>query len=354
MFSKLPFFLSTPLWFYFVFSSAFCMESLQEEATASPGYTVVFKKEDFSPLPEDPWKPLPITKLPDDFKRMLRKKNGVKKDGVEAFFLKLEMKDEKSNPTLQRTDDYIYDPSIRIGSGDGGVVYLGRHSPSQRYVALKAVKAFNSNPEEQEDYCGWKQAGRLFACYKKPMGSYSTFLLYIPLVIGETLAEIQDSREFMKNLGIENKGSGKIKEISYSQWEINQRLLQSFVEEYKFCKKKGAMQDTDSSNFLLTSDLQKIVYIDLEACISTKKDSIRGNDLIYLQKLLGYPAYYYVPSYNYKEGAIVLPPPVWEFNQKIAARRVKNKSMSIKEVETLLNNLDKGMIRLQASEKKHN
>ena len=214
------------------------MESLQEEATASPGYTVVFKKEDFSPLPEDPWKPLPITKLPDDFKRMLRKKNGVKKDGVEAFFLKLEMKDEKSNPTLQRTDDYIYDPSIRIGSGDGGVVYLGRHSPSQRYVALKAVKAFNSNPEEQEDYCGWKQAGRLFACYKKPMGSYSTFLLYIPLVIGETLAEIQDSREFMKNLGIENKGSGKIKEISYSQWEINQRLLQSFVEEYKFCKKK--------------------------------------------------------------------------------------------------------------------
>lgn len=289
---------------YLTFFSAY-------KGVADP-YTI-YEKEDFSPASDDPWKGHPIKVLSPEFKKQLYENNKTdylnEDEFHEAINMNTEMSAEKHK--IKKIGSFNFRTTLRIGSGEEGSVYLAQHIPSGVYAAIKMTTVYGEAGNDLE-YLALKNLERLYGCYVEN----TRMSLCMPLVMGRNVLPYisYPSQERVKTLL--DVTLTEEKEITYNNWKLNAHLMQTFLDEFEYCSRKGACSDGAPQNILVTEDSQ-IVFVDQTACGPTPPETrVIHESLTFFHYFLG------LAPFRKKEGKrfelredIKFPPPVREFNK---------------------------------------
>lgn len=281
------------------------------KSVADP-YTI-YEKEDFSPASDDPWKAHPIKTLSPEFKKQLYETNRThylnEDEFHEAINMNTEMSAEKHK--IKKIGSFNFRTTLRIGSGDEGSVYLAQHIPSGVYAAIKMTTVYGEAGNDLE-YLALKNLERLYGCYVEN----TTMSLCMPLVTGRNVLPYTSypSQERVKTLlGVTLTEE---KEIIYNNWNLNAHLMQTFLDEFEYCSRKGTCSDGAPQNILVTEDSQ-IVFVDQTACTPTPPEArIIHESLTFFHYFLGLAPFRKKERKRFElREDIKFPPPVREFNK---------------------------------------
>lgn len=305
---------------YLTFFSAY-------KGVADP-YTV-YEKEDFSPASDDPWKGHPIKTLSPEFKKQLYETNKIDYLNEDEFDESINMNSEMSaeKHRIKKMGNFVFRTTLRIGSGEEGSVYLAQHIPSGVYAAIK-MTTFYGEAENDLEYLALKNLERLYGCYVEN----TTMSLCVPLVTGRSVVPYVSSypsQERVKTLLAVTLTEEK--EITYDNWSLNAHLMQTFLDEFEYCSRKGACSDGAPQNILVTEDSQ-IVFVDQTACKSTPPEvRVIHESLTFFHYFLGLAPFRKERGERFElREDIKFPPPVRELNEIVV-----NAMKALKPIYTL-------------------
>lgn len=290
---------------YLTFFSAY-------KGVADP-YTI-YEKEDFSPASDDPWKGHPIKILSPKFKKQLYEENKTHYLNEDEFHESINMNTEMSaeKHKIKKMGNFVFRTTLRIGSGEEGGVYLAQHIPSGVYAAIK-MTTFYGEAENQPEYLALKNLERLYGCYVED----TTMSLCMPLVTGRNAVPYQSpyaSQERIKTLlGVTLTEK---KEITYDNWDLNVHLMQTYLDEFEYCSRKGTWSDGAAQNILVTEDSQ-IVFVDQKACRPTPPETrVMHESLCFFHYFLGLIPFRKKGGKRFElREDIKFPPPIRAFNK---------------------------------------
>lgn len=251
---------------------------------------------------------------------------------------------------LEHMGNFVYNPSLIIGGGEEGTIYLAQHIPTGQYVAVKRSYS-------KYEYKAFKNIKRLYACYKSDDVHRPLYSIFTPLVMTLSIDDyiISDRLFLKKKLGLEvqekpiksrtrddvNPETGYV--LSYDNFRNNLALMKAVIAEEEYLIRRGAeyQPHTGDDKFIFDDGDGKpeVVFVDLK---SAKKNipNAEAHLLLMFRDLLGLK-YFLGPDGTLREN-VEVPLPIKIFVKEYCENR-HSFGYTLEMLKDLLRRLSEGI-----------
>ena len=298
------------------------------DVQASTKYERLYFKESLEPDLQDPYKLRPTT-----LSASLLERIGTQDLSRVDFYQNLLSLPTAAKNTLtdprEKIGDFKVDFRAPLGKGEEGEVYLAQHIETRVFTAVK--KMWCSSSGFPDEFFAYKNLNRCFALYAEEIDPLSSSrnrysYLFIPLIDGLSL-DWWNSPIARERLGVSIEQDNS---VHYLDLRKNVNLLESIVDELRYCHKRGVVQpEATSTNLMFSYDLEHFFMIDL-ACSTSSQVNLEDskykvtNYKIFLYYALGIR---HLVGYNFKNYFLkgTVPQPVSHFHERIQTTNVNAK-----------------------------
>lgn len=183
--------------------------------------------------------------------------------------------------------DYRIDEAARLGYGEEGTVYLGKHLPTGIFVAAKKKGMTEEETITTPEFSRLQKLGRAYSLWTKPQDN--VYFIVMPLVDGKEISYYQYDKS---SPWITTTCAGTA--LRFSDVDEGLWAIRSFISEITYLARKGISHPdvATSSNIMVTNQHpRQVVLVDFGRDYNNRED--RNFPVIHPENIQCSPYYTY-------------------------------------------------------------